>query len=110
MVVNQVNMENILWKFNSTQMMICHQKNHWNFMQWQSLELFLKEIENIIHYFFRRAFVWVIKMLQYKKNDISEGVDTNKTSASKECMHCHIGTLKILVLSVNQIFAMVVII
>ena len=28
-------------------------------------------------------------MLQYKNIDISEGVDTNKTSASKECMLCH---------------------
>ena len=25
-------------------------------------------------------------MLQYKKIDVSEGIDTNKTSASKECM------------------------
>ena len=28
-------------------------------------------------------------MLQYKKIDTSEGIDTNKTSASKECMLCH---------------------
>ena len=28
-------------------------------------------------------------MLQYKKIDVSEGIDTNKTSASKECMLCH---------------------
>ena len=34
-------------------------------------------------------FVWVIKMLQYERNDISEEIDTNKTSASKECMLCH---------------------
>ena len=25
-------------------------------------------------------------MLQYKKIDVSEGIDTNKASASKECM------------------------
>ena len=25
-------------------------------------------------------------MLQYEKIDVSEGIDTNKTSASKECM------------------------
>ena len=30
-----------------------------------------------------------IKMLQYEKNDVSEGVDTNKTSASKERMLFH---------------------
>ena len=28
-------------------------------------------------------------MLQYKKINVSEGIDTNKTSASKECMLCH---------------------
>ena len=28
--------------------------------------------------------VWVIKMLQYERIDVSEGIDTNKTSASKE--------------------------
>ena len=30
-----------------------------------------------------------IKMLQYEKMDVSEGIDTNKTSVSKECMLCH---------------------
>ena len=33
--------------------------------------------------------VWLIKMLEYEKTDVSEGVDTNKTSASNECMLCH---------------------
>ena len=28
-------------------------------------------------------------MLQYKKIDVSEGIDVNKTSLSKECMFCH---------------------
>ena len=28
-------------------------------------------------------------MLQYKKIRISDGIDTNKTSPSKECMLCH---------------------
>ena len=28
-------------------------------------------------------------MLQYKKIDVSEGIDVNKTSASKECEICH---------------------
>ena len=28
-------------------------------------------------------------MLQYEKIDVSEGIDTNKTCASKECMLCH---------------------
>ena len=34
-------------------------------------------------------FVWVIKMLQYNRIDVSELIDTNKTSASKECDICH---------------------
>ena len=33
--------------------------------------------------------VWIIKMLQYENSDVSEGIDTNKTSASKECEVCH---------------------
>ena len=28
-------------------------------------------------------------MLRYEKIDVSEGIDTNETSASKECMLCH---------------------
>ena len=28
-------------------------------------------------------------MLQYKRIDVSEGIDINKTSLSKECMLCH---------------------
>ena len=28
-------------------------------------------------------------MLQYEKIDVSERIDTNKASASKECMLCH---------------------
>ena len=28
-------------------------------------------------------------MLQYQKNDVSEGIDVNKTSASKECELFH---------------------
>ena len=28
-------------------------------------------------------------MLQYKRIDVSEGIDVNKTSLSKECMLCH---------------------
>ena len=28
-------------------------------------------------------------MIRYQKIDVSEGIDVNKTSASKECEHCH---------------------
>ena len=44
-------------------------------------------------------------MLEYDKIDISEGIDVNKTNLSKEC-----DILEILVLSMNHIFAMVVMI
>ena len=30
-----------------------------------------------------------MKILQYQKIDVSEGIDINKTSASKECELCH---------------------
>ena len=28
-------------------------------------------------------------MLRYQEIDVSEGIDVNKTSAWKECEHCH---------------------
>ena len=31
----------------------------------------------------------VMKMLQHDKIDVSEGIDINKTSESRECMLCH---------------------
>ena len=39
--------------------------------------------------FFRCCNVWIKKLLQYEKIDVSEGIDTNKTSASKECILCY---------------------
>ena len=30
-----------------------------------------------------------MKMLQYDRTDVSEGIDINKTKASKECKNCH---------------------
>ena len=47
-------------------------------------------------------------MLEYDRIDVSEGIDVNKTNASRECDICIICVLKILVLSMNRIFAMVV--
>ena len=45
---------------------------------------------NFIYSFFGRDFVSVsLKLLQYEKIDVSEGIDINKRSASKECMLCH---------------------
>ena len=35
---------------------------------------------------FRWVFVGVIKMLQYDRTDVLEGIDINKASESKECM------------------------
>ena len=49
-------------------------------------------------------------MLEYDRIDISEGVDVNKTSLSKDVIFVTIGILKILVLNMSPIFAMVVMI
>ena len=35
-------------------------------------------------------------MLQYEKIDVSEGIDVNKTSASKECELCHYWLFKVI--------------
>ena len=39
---------------------------------------------SIIHNFFRWMFVWVMKMLEYERIDILEGIDLDKTDKSKE--------------------------
>ena len=49
-------------------------------------------------------------MLEYDRNDVSEGIDINKTNASKTVIFVIIGILKVLVLNMNHIFAMVVLI
>ena len=49
-------------------------------------------------------------MLEYDRIDISEGIDVNKTSASKNMIFFTIGILKILILSMNHILAVVVMI
>ena len=49
-------------------------------------------------------------MLEYDRIDISEGIDVNKTSASKECDIWYFGILKILVLRISHGFAMTVMI
>ena len=40
-------------------------------------------------------FVWVIKIIQYEKIYVSEEIDTNKTSASKECTLCYYWYFKV---------------
>ena len=46
-------------------------------------------------------------MLEYKRIDISEGIDVNKTNLSKGCDICHYWYFKdLLVLNMNLIFAM----
>ena len=47
-------------------------------------------------------------MLEYNRIDISERIDVNETSASKENEFVTIVVLKILVLGMNRIFVMVV--
>ena len=49
-------------------------------------------------------------MLEYDRIDISEGIDMNKANASKSVIFVIIGILKILFLSMNHIFAMVIMI
>ena len=52
--------------------------------------MFLVKVVNFTHNIFSWCFVWVsVKILQYKKTDVSERIDVNKTSASKECEICH---------------------
>ena len=36
-------------------------------------------------------FVWIVKMIEYDKIDISEGIDVDKTNKSKACKFCHYG-------------------
>ena len=45
-----------------------------------------------------------IKMLQYENNDDPEGIDINKTCASKEYMLCHYWYFKELVINLNCMF------
>ena len=47
-------------------------------------------------------------MLEYGRIDISKGIDVNQINASKNVAFVIIGILKILGLSMNHIFAMVV--
>ena len=49
-------------------------------------------------------------MLEYDRNDVREGIDINKTNASKTVIFVIIGILKVLVLNMSHIFAMVVLI
>ena len=45
-------------------------------------------------------------MIEYKRIDISEGIDVNKTNLSKEFDICHYWYFKVLVLNMNLIFVM----
>ena len=49
-------------------------------------------------------------MLGYDRIDISEGIDINKTNASKDVIFVVIGTFLINILNMDHIFAMVVMI
>ena len=48
-------------------------------------------------------------MLEHDRIDVSERIDINKTNASKNVIFIIVGTLKILVLNMNHIFAMIAI-
>ena len=43
-------------------------------------------------------------MLQYQKIDVSEGIDVNETSGSKECGLCHYWFFKVLDLNLKNRF------
>ena len=45
-------------------------------------------------------------MLQYERIDVSEGIDVNKLSSSKECMFAIIGFLKMLDSNLKSVFVM----
>ena len=47
-------------------------------------------------------------MLEYDRVDVSEGIDVNKQVHQKNKIFATIGILKILVLSMNRIFVMIV--
>ena len=47
-----------------------------------------------------------VKMLQYEKIDASEGIDVNKTSASKECEFCHYCFFKDVGFNLKNMFVM----
>ena len=49
-------------------------------------------------------------MLEYDEIDVSEGIDVNKTNASKKCDICNHWYLLDKGISLNHIFAMVVMI
>ena len=49
-------------------------------------------------------------MLGYDRIDISEGIDINKTNASKECHICHYWCFFNKILNMSHIFAMAVMI
>ena len=44
---------------------------------------------NLTHNFFYMILCMNYKDVKYEKIDVSEGIDVNKTSASKECELCH---------------------
>ena len=38
---------------------------------------------------FLDEYLYNLLMLEYSRNDLSEGIDVNKTSVSQECIICH---------------------
>ena len=54
--------------------------------------------------FLRWRFVWIVKMLQYRKFDVSEGIYINKQLHQNNVCFVIIGTLKMLNLNSNLMF------
>ena len=65
---------------------------------------------NIIHKFIYMNVCMSYKMLPYDRIDISEGIDINKTDASKECIIVINGIWKTFAINLSHTFVMVVVI
>ena len=94
-----------LWLFNSDNDLPLNKPLKFHAMTIIIRSVFKEDGKLYPQFFFRWHFVWILKMLQYHKIDISELIDVNKTSASSVFI-CFviIGTLKMLNLSLNHMF------
>ena len=90
MVEKNCFIKTIMLKLELILMIIYLWTNQWNFQHWQELsDASSREWKIVSTNSFRRVLVWVIKMLQYDRIDVPEGIDINKANESKECLRCH---------------------
>ena len=60
-----------------------------NIVNMHQVAVIIRSVKMFSSVIFRWCTLWITKMLWYQKVDISEGIDINKTNASKECEVCH---------------------